>query len=134
MPYQETCSQKQAFKNRRLNQERLLPNANNRRDPGGSVKKLDAMQEFGQKTTSMALREFVYRETSEFEVIRMTTGREMTREMFVGVIGKQEKLEKRNQRRIVKRKCFVSPRNGIGRVIVIGNTSGVDQAEGEGKQ
>jgi hypothetical protein len=36
----------------------------------------------------MALREFMSRETSEFEVIRTTTGREMTRGMFVGVIEK----------------------------------------------
>jgi hypothetical protein len=42
----------------------------------------------------MTSREFVYRETSEFEVIRTTTGREMTREMFVGVIRKREKLKK----------------------------------------
>jgi hypothetical protein len=42
----------------------------------------------------MTLREFVYRETSEFEVIRTTTGREMTRERFVDLVGKQEKLKK----------------------------------------
>jgi hypothetical protein len=42
----------------------------------------------------MALREFVYRETSEFEVIITTTRREMTRELFVGVIGKWAKLKR----------------------------------------
>jgi hypothetical protein len=86
----------------------------------------------------MALREFVYRETSEFEVIRMMTGREITREMFVGVIGKQEKLKKgvkmRNEGGIVKGKCSGPPRDRIGRMIVIGNTSGVDQVEGGGQQ
>jgi hypothetical protein len=70
----------------KINQERLLPNRNNRRVPGGSVKKSDAIQECGQETTSVALREVVYRETSELEVIGTTTGREMTREIFVGVI------------------------------------------------
>jgi hypothetical protein len=58
--------------------------------------------------------------------------------MFVGVIGKQEKLKQgvkmRNQRGIVKRKCSESPRDGIGRMIVIGDTSGVDQVEGRGEQ
>jgi hypothetical protein len=39
----------------------------------------------------MALREFVYRETSEFEVIRTMTGWTMTREMFLGVAGTQKK-------------------------------------------
>jgi hypothetical protein len=48
----------------------------------------------------MSLREFVYRETSEFEVIRTTTRREMRKEIFVGVIGKQEKLKKRVKRGI----------------------------------
>jgi hypothetical protein len=42
----------------------------------------------------MALSESVHREISEFDVIRATTGRQMTSEMFVGVIGKQEKLKK----------------------------------------
>jgi hypothetical protein len=83
---QESCCQKQAFKDRRLNQERLLPGPNKRRVPGGSVKKPHAIQKSGQETTSIALKKFVYRETSEFEVIRKTTGREITREMFVGVI------------------------------------------------
>jgi hypothetical protein len=91
---QKTCCQKQALKDRRSNQERLLPNAKNRRVPGESVKKSDSIQEFGQETTSLALREFVYRETPEFEVIRTTIGRETTREMFIGVIGKQEKLKR----------------------------------------
>jgi hypothetical protein len=66
----------------------------------------------------MVLRKFVHSETSEFEVMRMTTGREVAREMFVGVIGKQEKLKDgvkmRNQRGIMKRKCSGSPRDGIG--------------------
>jgi hypothetical protein len=86
----------------------------------------------------MALREFVSRETSNFEVIRTTTGREMTRDMFIGVTGKQENLKKgvkmRNQHGIVKGKCSGSPRNGIGRMTVIGNTSGVNQGEGGGEQ
>jgi hypothetical protein len=60
------------------------------------------------------------------------------RELFVGVIAKQEKLKKgvemRNQRRIVMRKCFGSPRDGIGRMTVIVNTSRVDQVEGRGEQ
>jgi hypothetical protein len=51
----------------------------------------------------------------------------MTREMFVGVIRKQEKLKKgvkmRNQCGIAKRKCSGSPRNGINRMIAIENTS-----------
>jgi hypothetical protein len=134
----EADDQKQSFKDRRSNQERLLPNANKRQVPGRSAKNPDAIQEFGQEMTSMALGEFVYREPSEFEVIRTTTGREMTREMFVGVIGKQEKLKKgvkiRNQRRIVKMKCSESPRDGIGRMIVIGNASGVDRVERGGEQ
>jgi hypothetical protein len=102
------------------------------------LKKSDIIQEFGQETTSMALREFGYRGTPEFEVIRKTTGCDMTREMFVGVIGRQEKVKKevkmRNQRGIVKRKFSGSPRDGIGRMIVIGNTSGVDQVKGREEQ
>jgi hypothetical protein len=94
MTDQEACCQRQAFKDRRSNQERLLPKANNRRVPSKSVKKMDAIQEFGQETTFMALREFGYREASEFEAIRTTTGREVTREMFVRVIEKQEKLKR----------------------------------------
>jgi hypothetical protein len=86
----------------------------------------------------MALREFVYREISKSEVIRMTTGRGITREMFVGAIEKQEKLKKgvktKNQRGIVKRTCSGSPRDGIGRMIVIGNTSGVEQVKGRGEK
>jgi hypothetical protein len=86
----------------------------------------------------MALREFVYREKSEFEVIRRTTAREMTREVFVGVIGKPEKLKKgvkmRNQLGTLKGKCSGSPRDGIGRMIMSGDMSGVDQVEGGGKQ
>jgi hypothetical protein len=74
---------------------KLLPNANNRRVSGGSVKQSDAIQEFGQEMTSMVLKEFVYRETLELEVISTTTGCEMTKEMFVGVIGKQEKLKRK---------------------------------------
>jgi hypothetical protein len=50
--------------------------------------------------------------------------------MFAVVIGKQEKLKKRvkkrNQLGIVKRKCSRSPRDEIGRMTVIGNTSGID--------
>jgi hypothetical protein len=88
------CCHKQAFKDRISKEERVLPNANSRRVPGASVKKSDAIQEFGQETTSMASREFVYRETPEFDVIRTTTGCEMAREMFVGVIGKQKKLKR----------------------------------------
>jgi hypothetical protein len=42
----------------------------------------------------MVLREFVYRETSAFKVIKKKERREMTREMFVGMIGKQEKLKR----------------------------------------
>jgi hypothetical protein len=94
MTDQHAYCQQQAFKDRRSNQERLLPNANDRRVPGGSVKKLDAIQEFGHETTSVVLNEFVYREASEFEMIRTTTGREIKRETFVGVIGKQEKLKR----------------------------------------
>jgi hypothetical protein len=44
--------------------------------------------------TFMALREFVSREVSEFEVRRTTTRRAMAREMLVGVIRKQEKLKR----------------------------------------
>jgi hypothetical protein len=82
------------LKGRRSNQERLLPNANSRRVSGGSVKKSDTIQEFGQETASMTLREFGYRETLEFEVIRTTTGHEMTREMIIDEIGKQEKFKR----------------------------------------
>jgi hypothetical protein len=86
----------------------------------------------------MALREFVYGETSEFEVIRATIWHKMTREMSVGVIGKQEKLKNgvkmENQRGIVKRKCSESPRDWIRRIIVIGYTSGVDRVEGGWEQ
>jgi hypothetical protein len=86
----------------------------------------------------MALREFVSRETSKFDMIRTTTGRETTTEMFVGVIGKQEKLKKaikiKLQRGIVKMKCSGSPRDGIGRMTVVGNMSGVGQVEGRGEQ
>jgi hypothetical protein len=134
MTNEEACCQKKAFKDRRLNQETLLRDVNNRRVPSACVKKSAAIQKFGQETTSM---EFVYREISEFEVIRTTIGREMTRGMFAGVIGKQEKLKKgvkmRNQRGTAKCKCSESPRDGIGRTIVVGNTSGVDQIEGGGE-
>jgi hypothetical protein len=62
------------------------------------------------------LREFVHNETSEFEVIRTLIGREITREMFVGVIKKQEKLKKgvkvRNQHGIMKEKCSGWPKMG----------------------
>jgi hypothetical protein len=97
------------------------------------LKKPHAIQKFVQETTSMALREFVYRENSEFEMIRRTTWREMTREMFVAVIAKQEKLKKGVKKRIVKRRCSGSPIDGIRRMIVIGNSSGVDQVEGGGE-
>jgi hypothetical protein len=40
----------------------------------------------------------------------------------------------RNQRGIVKRKCSGSPGDGIGRMIVIENPSGVDQGDGGGNQ
>jgi hypothetical protein len=53
---QDTCCQKQAFKDRRSSQEMLLPNANNRQVPGGPVKTTDAIQELGQEMTPMALR------------------------------------------------------------------------------
>jgi hypothetical protein len=100
MTDQEACCQKQAFKDKRSNHERLLPNATNRRVPGRSIRKSDTIQEVGQETTSMALKEFVHRETLEFETIRMTTGGEVMRELFVGVIGKQEKLKKGVKREI----------------------------------
>jgi hypothetical protein len=101
------------------------------------LKKLDAIQKFDQETTYMMLREFAYGERSEFEVIRTTPGLKMTREMFVDMIGKQEKLKKgvkmRNQHGIVAMKCSGSPRDGIGGMTVIGKTSGVDQVEGGGE-
>jgi hypothetical protein len=62
----------------------------------------------------MMLREFVYRETSEFEVIRTAPGREMRREILADVIGKQAKLKKgvkiRNQHRISERKFSIAQR------------------------
>jgi hypothetical protein len=95
MTDQEACCQKQAFKDRRSNQERLLPDANNRRVPRGFVEKNRTPFRNLVKKRFMALREFVYRETSEFAVIKTMQGREMTRETFVGVIGKQEKLKRK---------------------------------------
>jgi hypothetical protein len=97
-------------------QETLLPNSNPGEFQADLLKKSDPTQDFGQETTSMTLREFAHREPSVFEVIRTTTGREITREMFVGVI--------------VKRKCSGWPRDGIGWMIVIGNTFAVDRVEG----
>jgi hypothetical protein len=86
---QEACCQKQKIK-----PGKAATNPNSRRVPGGSVKKSDAIRKFGQETGSITLREFMSRETSEFKVIRTATGREMTRDMFACVIGKQEKVKR----------------------------------------
>jgi hypothetical protein len=50
-------------------------------------------------------------------------------------MGKVEKgVKMRNQHGIMKRKCSESPRDEIGKMIVLGNTALFDQVEGEGEQ